>query len=116
MAVAFAAASILFYFAALMCTHLAGVPYGPQYAAGGGGPHRGPAPGLLFRQSDRPPAQGSIDDQRGHDRDPAGPRVADLVGAIVTAVAAVVLLFVFDWRMGLLCLVPMAVSVWLLTG
>ena len=38
----------------------------------------------------------------------------DLVGAVVTPVAAIILLFVFDWRMGILCLLPLILSVYLL--
>ncbi len=36
--------------------------------------------------------------------------IPDAVGGIVTPILAVVLLFVFDWRMGLACLIPMIIG------
>lgn len=40
--------------------------------------------------------------------------IPDAVGGIVTPVLAVGLLFVFDWRMGLACLIPMLIGLLLL--
>ena len=56
-----------------------------------------------------------IDDNAGMTETMLAHELPDLVGAVVTPVAAIVLLFVFDWRMGLVCLLPLAVSVYLLT-
>ena len=47
-------------------------------------------------------------------------RFPDFVGALVTPVAFLVVMFVFDWVLGLLCLVPIAVSalcmMWMMAG
>ena len=38
-------------------------------------------------------------------------QLPDLTGAVVMPIAVFILIFVFDWRLGLCCLVPLAVSV-----
>ena len=114
MAVAFAAASILFYFAALMCTHLAAFRTARNMRQAAVD-HIVDLPLGFFSASQTGRLRKIIDDNAGMTETLLAHELPDLVGAIVTPVAAVVLLFVFDWRMGLLCLVPMAVSVWLLT-
>ena len=114
MAVVFAAASILFYFAALMCTHLAAFRTARNMRQAAVD-HIVDLPLGFFSASQTGRLRKIIDDNAGMTETLLAHELPDLVGAIVTPVAAVVLLFVFDWRMGLLCLVPMAVSVWLLT-
>ena len=37
-------------------------------------------------------------------------RLPDFVGALLTPVAYLAVMFVFDWLLGLLCLVPIVVS------
>lgn len=37
-------------------------------------------------------------------------RIPDFVGALVTPVAYLVVMFVFDWVMGLVCLIPVLAS------
>lgn len=37
-------------------------------------------------------------------------QLPDLTGAVVMPVAVLVLIFTFDWRLGLCCLVPMVIS------
>lgn len=56
-----------------------------------------------------------IDDNAGMTETLLAHQLPDLVGAVVTPIAAIVLLFVFDWRMGLLCLIPMGISMGLLS-
>ena len=114
MAVVFAAASILFYFAALMCTHLAAFRTARNMRQAAVD-HIVDLPLGFFSASQTGRLRKIIDDNAGMTETLLAHELPDLVGAIVTPVAAVVLLFVFDWRMGLLCLVPMVVSVWLLT-
>lgn len=52
-----------------------------------------------------------IDDNAGLTEDFLAHQLPDLTGAFVMPVAVLVLVFVFDWRLGLCCLVPLAVSV-----
>ncbi len=39
---------------------------------------------------------------------------ADLTSAVVMPIAVIILIFIFDWRLGLCCLVPLAISVFFL--
>ena len=48
-----------------------------------------------------------IDDNAALTEDLLAHKLPDTAGAIVTPIAATVLLFVFDWRMGALCLLTM---------
>ena len=109
MAVILALASIAVYFGALMCTHLAAfrvastmrsralhhiitLPLG--YLAGQGS-------GKLRR---------IIDESSGQTEAYLAHQLPDITGAYVTPAAMLVMLFVFDWRLGLLILAPMAVG------
>ncbi len=109
MAVWFAAAGVLVYFAALMSTHLAAfrtarnirntlmrhvvtLPLG--YFVGG-------QSGLMRKQ---------IDENAGLTEDMLAHKLPDLTGAVVTPIAAIAILFVFDWVMGLLCLLTMLLA------
>ena len=51
-----------------------------------------------------------IDDNAGLTEDLLAHKLPDLAGTIVTPVAAVVMLFLFDWKMGLLCLLTMTLA------
>lgn len=110
MAVWFAVANVVVYFAALMCTHLAafrtarnirnalmrhvvGLPLGFFV---------GSQSGLLRKQ---------IDENAGLTEDMLAHKLPDLTAAIVTPIAAIALLFVFDWMMGLLCLATMLIAI-----
>lgn len=118
-AMVFALAGMIIYFAALMCTHLAAfrtatnmrkavlrhltkVPLG-YYAT-----H---ATGELRRIIEG--ATGLTEGVLAH-------RFPDFVGALVTPVAFLVVMFVFDWVLGLVCLIPIAVSAacmfWMMAG
>lgn len=52
-----------------------------------------------------------IDDNAGLTEGFLAHQLPDLTGAVVMPVAVIILIFVFDWRMGICCLIPMAVSV-----
>ena len=52
-----------------------------------------------------------IDDNAGLTEDFLAHQLPDLTGAVVMPIAILVLIFVFDWRLGICCLVPLAVSV-----
>lgn len=105
MAVAFAIASIIVYFAALMCSHLSAfriagnmrkktmkhiseLPLGFIGEAGSGKVRR------IVNESSR-----ATETYLAH-------QLPDMAGAIATPVGMIVMLFLFDWRFGLISLVP----------
>jgi len=109
MAMWFAIGNVVIYFVALMCTHLAAfrtarnirntlmrhvvkLPLG--YFVG-------TQSGLLRKQ---------IDENAGLTEDMLAHKLPDFTGAIITPVAAIIVLFVFDWVMGLLCLLTMIIA------
>ena len=55
-----------------------------------------------------------IDDNAGLTEDFLAHQLPDLTGAVVMPVAVLVLIFIFDWRLGICCLVPMGISVFFL--
>lgn len=114
MAVAFAAASILVYFAALMCTHLAAFRTARNMRLAAVD-HIVTLPMGFFSGSQTGRLRKIIDDNAGMTETLLAHELPDLVGAVVTPAAAIVLLFVFDWRMGLLTLIPLVLSLWLMT-
>ena len=109
MAVWFAVANILLYFAALMCTHIAAfrTARNMRYA---GVAHLMELPLGCFTGSRSGELRKILDDNAALTEDLLAHKLPDLTAAVVTPVAAVVLLFVFDWRMGLLCLLTMVLA------
>ena len=109
MAVWFAAANILVYFAALMCTHIAAFRTARNMR------HTGVAhilelPLGFFKGNQSGRLRKIIDDNAALTEDLLAHKLADLTAAVVTPIAAVILLFSFDWRMGLLCLLTMILA------
>lgn len=109
MAVWFAAANILVYFAALMCTHIAAFRTARNMR------HTGVAhilelPLGFFTGNQSGRLRKIIDDNAALTEDLLAHKLADLTAAVVTPIAAVILLFSFDWRMGLLCLLTMILA------
>ncbi|WP_204214457.1 ABC transporter ATP-binding protein [Collinsella sp. An2] len=108
-ALAFAAASIAVYFLALMCTHLAAFRCASNMrkqatehlmhtSLGYFDTH---ASGALRRVVD-----GCASETEGL----LAHKLPDTAGSIAMIVGMLVLFFVFDWRLGLACLVPVALS------
>lgn len=108
-AVLAAVISMLLYFAALMCshaaafrvatnirkellTHIAKLPVGFADELGSGRIRR------------------IINDSAAATETYLAHQLPDLVGAYVTPVAMIILLFVFNWRFGLVCLIPVVLS------
>ncbi|MGI5985026.1 MAG: ABC transporter ATP-binding protein [Clostridiales bacterium] len=114
MAVAFAAASVLVYFAALMCTHLAAFRTARNMRQAAV-EHIVTLPLGFFSGNQSGRLRKIIDSNADMTESLLAHQLPDLVGAVVTPVAAIALLFVFDWRLGLLSLVPMILSVYLMT-
>lgn len=108
-AVIFAVANILLYFAALMCTHIAAFRTARNIRRAGMAHVLGLPMGFFTgNQSGR--LRKLIDDNAGLTEDLLAHKLPDLTAAILTPVAAVIMLFLFDWRRGLLCLLTMVLA------
>lgn len=109
MAVLFAALSLIIYICALMCSHLAAfrvqanlrkamlhhiitLPLGTLEKEGSGKVRK------------------TIQECSGATETFLAHQLPDMVGAYVTPLGLVVLLFAFDWRFGLICLIPIVLS------
>ena len=108
-AVWFAVGSILLYFAALMCTHIAAFRTARNIRRAAMA-HVLTLPLGFFTGSQSGRLRKLIDDNAGLTEDLLAHKLPDLTATIVTPVAAVVMLFLFDARMGLLCLLTMALA------
>ena len=104
-----AAGSILLYFAALMSTHIAAfrTARNIRYAAM---THVLKLPLGFFAGNQSGRLRKLIDDNAGLTEDLLAHKLPDLAATAVTPIAAIVVLFLFDWRMGLLCLLTMALA------
>lgn len=109
----FALGSAGIYFAALMCTHLAAFRTAKNMRREAA-KHLVDVPLGYLNTSQSGKLRKQIDDNAGMTEQMLAHELPDLVGAVVTPVAAIILLFVFDWRMGILCLLPLILSVYLL--
>ena len=109
MAVWTAVGSIVLYFAALMCTHIAAFRTARNMRKAAM-EHVLKLPLGFFTGEQSGRLRKLIDDNAGLTEDLLAHKLPDLAATAVTPAAAVVLLFVFDWRMGLLCLATMALA------
>ena len=85
------------------------LPDRPEHAPCRGGPPDGAALGF-FTGNRSGELRKIIDDNAALTEDLLAHKLPDLTAAVVTPLAAIVLLFVFDWRMGLLCLLTMVLA------
>lgn len=113
-AVGTAVGSIILYFGALMCSHLAAFRVESNL--------RREAMGKIVRMplgffdtntSGR--IRKIIDDNAGVTHGFLAHQLPDLAGTIIIPVVAAVLIFVYDWRLGLACMIPIAVSLILMS-
>ena len=110
MAFAFAVGGIAVYFAALMCTHLAAFRTAVNIRKQGMarlmktplGFFDSNASGLLRNRLDG--AAGETETLLAHN-------LADIVGSAAMLIAMIVLMFVFDWRMGAACMLAAVISI-----
>ncbi|MBS6367731.1 MAG: ABC transporter ATP-binding protein, partial [Clostridiales bacterium] len=109
LAVWFSVANIAVYFAALMCTHIAAFRTARNMRRRATA-HVVTLPLGFFSRSQSGRLRKLIDDNASLTEDLLAHKLPDLTAAVVTPVAAIVLLFVFDWRMGLLCLLTMVLA------
>ena len=113
LAVLFSVLSILLYFIALCCAHLAAFRTATNMKKAAMH-HIVKLPLGYFSQNASGRLRKIIDDNAGLTEDFLAHQLPDLTGAVVMPVAVIVLLFVFDWRLGICCLVPLAISVFFL--
>ena len=109
MAVWFAIGSILLYFAALMSTHIAAFRTARNIRRAAM-THVLKLPLGFFTGNQSGRLRKLIDDNAGLTEDLLAHKLPDLAATAVTPIAAVVMLFLFDWRMGLLCLLTMVLA------
>ena len=114
LAVASSLISMLFYYGALMCTHLSAFRTARNMKTAALH-HLARLPIGYFKQEGSGKLRRIIDDGAGQTETYLAHQLPDLAGAIVTPVAVLVLLLVFDWRFGLISLVPMGVGVFFLS-
>lgn len=109
-AAGFAILSILLYFAALCCSHLAAFRTAANMKKTALH-HIVKLPLGYFNSNASGRLRKIIDDNAGLTENFLAHQIPDLTGAVVMPVAVLVLIFVFDWRLGICCLVPLAISV-----
>ena len=104
-----AVGSIVLYFAALMSTHIAAFRTARNIRRAAMA-HVLKLPLGFFTGNQSGRLRKLIDDNAGLTEDLLAHKLPDLAGTVVTPVAAVVMLFLFDWKMGLLCLLTMVLA------
>ena len=109
MAVWFAIGSILVYFAALMSTHIAAFRTARNIRRTAMA-HVLKLPLGFFTGNQSGRLRKLIDDNAGLTEDLLAHKLPDLTATAVTPIAAIGMLFLFDWRMGLLCLLTMVLA------
>ena len=110
MAFAFALAGILVYFCALMCTHLAAFRTASNIRKQGMA-HLMKAPLGFFDSNASGLLRNRLDGAAAETETLLAHNLADIVGTAAMFIAMLVLMFVFDWRMGAACLLAAIVSI-----
>ena len=103
LAFAFAVAGIILYFAGLMCTHLAAFRTASNIRKQGVA-HVMKAPLGFFDSNASGLIRGRLDAAAADTETLLAHNLADIVGTITLFVAMLVMMLVFDWRMGAACL------------
>ncbi|WP_026497947.1 ABC transporter ATP-binding protein [Butyrivibrio sp. WCD2001] len=110
LAFAFALAGILVYFAALMCTHLAAFRTASNIRKQGMA-HLMKTPLGFFDSNASGLLRNRLDGAAAETETLLAHNLADIVGSATMFVGMIVLMFVFDWRMGAACLLAAVISV-----
>ena len=108
-AVAFAVAGIFVYAAGLMCTHLAAFRVAANIRKEAL-EHIAKTPLGYLSTTSSGHLRRVIDGCAAQTEDVIAHKLPDFVGSITTPAAFIVVMFLFDWMMGLVCLIPIAVS------
>lgn len=109
LAVAFAASSMAVYFIGLMCTHIAAFRTAKNLRSVALH-HLISLPLGYFTSHNSGKIRREINDCASQTEGYLAHQLPDLTAAKVTPIVAVVLLFVFDWRLGLISLIPLCIS------
>lgn len=99
----------LIYFVALMCTHLAAFRTARNMRERAA-QHLINLPLGFFSMKQSGKLRKIIDENADMTETLLAHELPDLVGAIVTPVVAVIILFVVDWKMGIVCLIPLILA------
>ena len=110
MAFAFAFAGIIIYFAALMCTHLAAFRTASNIRKEGM-KHLMKTPLGFFDINASGLLRNRLDGAVSETETLLAHNLADIVGSVVMLISMLVLMFVFDWRMGASCLLCAVISI-----
>ncbi len=110
MAFAFAVGGIVLYFAGLMCTHLAAFRTASNIRKRGVA-HVMKAPLGFFDSNASGLIRSRLDAAAAETETLLAHNLADIVGTIVLFFSMLVLMLVFDWRMGAACLLAAVISV-----
>ena len=110
MAFIFAVAGIAVYFAALMCTHLAAFRTASNIRKAGM-KHLMKAPLGFFDSNASGLLRNRLDGAAAETETLLAHNLADIVGTVAMFLGMLVLMIVFDWRMGLACLLAAVVSI-----
>ena len=110
MAFAFAVGGIVLYFAGLMCTHLAAFRTASNIRRQGV-THVMKVPLGFFDSNASGLIRSRLDAAAAETETLLAHNLADIVGTVVLFLSMLVLMFVFDWRMGAACLLAAVISV-----
>ena len=110
MAFAFALAGIVAYFAALMCTHLAAFRTASNIRKQGMA-HLMKAPLGFFDSNASGLLRNRLDGAASETETLLAHNLADIVGSAAMLIALIVLMFMFDWRMGAACMLAAVISI-----
>ncbi len=113
MAAGFSVLSILLYFIGLCCSHIAAFRTATNMKKTAMH-HIVTLPLGYFNQNASGRLRKIIDDNSGLTENFLAHQLPDLTGAVVMPAAVIILIFVFDVRLGLCCLVPLIISVFFL--
>ena len=110
LAFGFAVAGIAVYFAALMCTHLAAFRTASNIRKQGMA-HLMKTPLGFFDANASGLLRNRLDGAASETETLLAHNLADIVGSAAMLIAMIVLMFVFDWRMGAACLLAALISI-----
>lgn len=110
LAFAFAVGGILIYFFALMCTHLAAFRTASNIRKQGMA-HLMKTPLGFFDNNASGLLRNRLDGAAGETETLLAHNLADIVGTVAMFIAMLVLMFLFDWRMGAACLLAAVISI-----
>lgn len=110
LAFSFAVGGILIYFLGLMCTHLAAFRTASNIRKQGV-KHVTKAPLGYFDSNASGLIRGRLDAAAAETETLLAHNLADIIGTIVLFISMLIIMFIFDWRMGAACVLAAVISV-----